>query len=225
MSDIPGVIFDMDGVIVHSNPTHKKAIQIFCKNHNQDVSQSFLENRLYGRTNKEWIPELFGSISDDRLKELADEKEQMFRDMFTPEDNIVEGLQDFLDTLKENNIPMAVATSAPGENADFILSHLSIQDYFDVVLDSSHVTTGKPDPEVYLKAAKALEKEPSNCIVFEDSVSGVAAGRKAGASVVGVTTTHIEGDLYPCSLVVNNFTEISLPKLLELTVYKNSFSN
>lgn len=214
MADTPGVIFDMDGVIVHSNPAHKKAIQIFCKNHNQNVSQTFLENRLYGRTNKEWIPELFGDVSADRLKELADEKEQMFRDMFTPEDNIVEGIRNFLDQLKEHGIPMAVATSAPGENADYILSHLKITHYFDEILDSSHVTTGKPDPEVYLKAAKALNKSPENTIVFEDSVSGVESGRRAGASVVGVMTTHTQEELSPCFLVIDDFIGLRLPELL-----------
>lgn len=212
----PGVIFDMDGVIVHSNPIHKKAIQIFCNKHNQDVSQSFLENRLYGRTNEEWIPELFGDISPERLKKLADEKEQMFRDMFAPEEHIVEGIHEFLDQLKENDIPMAVATSAPRENADYILSRLFITDYFDVILDSSHVSTGKPDPEVYLKASKALGKEPANCIVFEDSVSGVAAGRKAGARVIGVTTTHTKKELSPCSLVINDFTELPVNQLYNL---------
>ncbi|PAU95865.1 hypothetical protein CK503_02065 [Aliifodinibius salipaludis] len=205
MSNTPGVIFDMDGVIVDSNPAHKKTIQIFCEKHNQDVSKTFLENRLYGRTNKEWIPELFGKISDDRLKKLADEKEQLFRDMFTPEDHIVEGIHEFLEKLEKKNISMAVATSAPRENADYILSRLFLTDYFETVLDSSHVTSGKPHPEVYLKAAKALGKKPTNCIVFEDSVSGVSAGRKAGANVIGVTTTHTNEELSPCTMVIENF--------------------
>lgn len=219
-SDTPGVIFDMDGVIVHSNPAHKKAIQAFCKIHNQDVSQSFLENRLYGRTNKEWIPELFGEISAERLKKLADQKEQMFRDNFDPENNIVEGIHKFLEMLKENNIPMAVATSAPGENADYILSRLSITDYFDAILDSSHVTTGKPDPEVYIKASKALGKQPESCIVFEDSVSGVEAGRKAGARVVGVMTTHTKEELAPCSMVIENFEDLKLNQIIDLVMTK-----
>lgn len=216
----PGVIFDMDGVIVHSNPAHKKAIQAFCKIHNQDVSQSFLENRLYGRTNKEWIPELFGDISAERLKKLANQKEQMFRDNFVPKDNIVEGIHKFLEILRGNNIPMAVATSAPGENADFILSQLSITDYFDAILDSSHVTTGKPDPEVYIKASKALGMKPESCIVFEDSVSGVEAGRKAGARVVGVMTTHTKEELAPCSMVIKNFENLKLNKIIDLVVAK-----
>lgn len=216
MTDKPGIIFDMDGVIVHSNPAHKKAIQQFCKKHDQNVSTEFLENRLYGRTNAEWIPELFGEMSYERLQILADEKEQMFRDSFTPENNIVEGILEFLDILKSNNIPLAVATSAPKENADYILSRLSIEHCFDAILDSSHVSKGKPEPEVYLKASKALDRAPGQCIVFEDSVSGVKAGLGAGAKVVGVATTHSHHELGSCDLVIDDFRELSLEELAKL---------
>jgi len=220
MSDSIGVVFDMDGVLVHSNPTHKKAIQIFCDKYDQKVSETFMENRLYGRTNKEWIPELFGEIDPKRLKELADEKEQLFRDLFTPEDNVVAGIYEFLKQLEEQNIPMAVATSAPVENADYILSRLSIEDYFEIVLDSSHVNAGKPDPEVYLKASDALGKEASHCIVFEDSVSGVQAGLKAGSKVVGVKTTHTADELKDCHLLIDDFQRVKVENLLKQTVYK-----
>lgn len=212
-----GVIFDMDGVIVHSNPTHKIAIQIFCKRHNQDVSQSFLENRLYGRTNKEWIPELFeDSLSEDKLAALADEKEQLFRDMFDPYENRVTGIENFLQLLKNNNIPMVVATSAPRENADYILSELDIRDFFDAVLDSSHVNKGKPEPEVYLKASSALGFKAEQCIVFEDSIAGVQAGLNAGSKVVGVTTTHSKEELVHCHHIIEDFTGIQLENLTRL---------
>lgn len=218
MLNTPGIIFDMDGVIVHSNPAHKKAIQTFCKKYDQDVSQTFLENRLYGRTNKEWIPELFGDISPDKLKILADEKEQLFRDLFTPEDHVVDGIHTFLDMLRNNNIPMAVATSAPRENADYILSRLSIKKYFRAILDSSHVTTGKPNPEVYIKASKTLGKAPHHCIVFEDSIAGVQAGLKANTRVVGVTTTHTEQELEPCYLIINDFNELKPEQFMKQIV-------
>jgi beta-phosphoglucomutase family hydrolase len=216
MPETPAIIFDMDGVIVHSNPAHKIAIQQFCKDHDQEVSQSFMENRLYGRTNAEWIPELFGELEPDRLKELANEKEQMFRDMFVPEDHVVDGVIEFINALNQQHIPMAVATSAPVENADYILSRLSIEHYFDALLNSSHVSKGKPDPEVYLKAAKALGKNPEDCIVFEDSVSGVKAGRAAGCKVVGVKTTHTEEELGECTAFINDFTEPQLEKVMAL---------
>jgi HAD superfamily hydrolase (TIGR01509 family) len=147
---------------------------------------------------------------------LGDEKEQMFRDMFVPEDYIVDGIHNFLDALRSRNVPMAVATSAPEENADYILSRLDIEDYFEIVLNSSHVTTGKPDPEVYLKASTALYRDPENCIVFEDSVSGAEAGRQAGASVVGVTTTHTKEELAPCSLTIADFVNLDVDSLLDM---------
>src|SRR5690625_1447904 len=214
MSNQPGVIFDMDGVIVHSNPAHKKAIQVFCDKFDMDVSDTFLENKVYGRTNKEWIPEVFGDISPEELKKFADEKEQFFRDMFAPEENIVPGIHAFLEQLKKLGLPMVVATSAPVENADYVLSRLSIKSYFSAVLDSSYVTVGKPHPEVYIKASKALDKNPENCIVFEDSIAGVQAGLEAGATVIGVTTTHSEEELDSCHLVINDFEGLAPDVLL-----------
>ena len=216
MSDSAAVIFDMDGVLVHSNPAHKKAIQIFCERHGREVSEAFMEKRLFGRTNKEWIPELFGELDAEELQRLADEKERLFRDLFDPEENVVEGIRHFLRELGKRGIPAAVATSAPRENADYILSRLSIEDYFEVVLDSSHVNRGKPDPEVYLKASDILQRDPASCVVFEDSVSGVEAARRAGTRVVGVTTTHSEEELRPCSLLIENFVDLQVERLLNL---------
>ncbi|SMO73791.1 HAD family hydrolase [Fodinibius sediminis] len=216
MPDSSGFIFDMDGVIVHSNPAHKKAIQIFCDKYHLNVSDTLLEEKVYGRTNKEWIPEVFGEISSEKLKTLADEKEQLFRDLFVPEDHIVPGILSFLETLRERRFPMAIATSAPVENADYILSRLSIKGHFDALLDSSHVTTGKPNPEVYFKAAKALDREPGQCIIFEDSIAGVQAGISAGATVVGVTTTHAKEEFPDCPLVINDFEAVTPDDLLSL---------
>lgn len=208
-----GIIFDMDGVLVHSNPTHKKAIHQFCKKHGIETSEDFLRERIYGRTNKEWIPELVGEISPDRLTQLADEKEQLFRDLFDPRANIVSGLIPFLEELKAASVKCAVATSAPGENADYILSALDIEQYFSTVLDSSHIDKGKPDPGVYLKASKKLGFPPENCIVVEDSLAGVEAGVRAGSKVVGVTTTHKAEELQKCDIVIDSFSELSVEKL------------
>jgi len=203
----------MDGVIVDSNPTHKKAIHLFCRDHHLDLSSEFLENNLYGRTNREWIPEVLGQMEDEKLERLADEKESLFRDMFTPEDHIVAGLIPFLELLKKNKVKTAVATSAPGANADYILNRLSISHYFDAVLDSSHVTKGKPDPEPYLNAAKQIGLNPTQCIVMEDSLSGVQSGLNAGAKVIGLTTTHTPDELKECHLIIDHFEELTLTDL------------
>lgn len=211
-----GVLFDMDGVIVHSNPAHKKAIHIFCEKHDIAIDEQYLKRSIYGRANKEWIPKIFGDISDERLKELADEKEQIFRDLFDPEEMKVPGVIEFVDKLKEAGFKIVVATSAPGENADFILNHLQIAEKFDAVFDSSHVTNTKPHPEPYINAAKAIGMEPEECVVIEDSVSGVKSGLASGARVVGVTTTHTPEEMDSCHLVIDDFTSLSINDLARL---------
>ena len=87
---------------------------------------------------------------------------------------------------------MAVATNGERANADFVLDTGGLREYFQVVIDGSQVRRPKPDPEIYLRAAEWLEVPPANCIVFEDSLPGVAAACAAGTRVVGVTTTHAE---------------------------------
>lgn len=216
MESSVGVIFDMDGVIVHSNPAHEETIKNFCDKYNQDVTDTFLKEHIFGRTNKEWIPELFGNISDEELLKYADEKEKMFRDRFDPKSAIIKGIEPFLIQLKNRKIKCALATSAPGENADFILDELKIRHYFSAVLDSSDVDKGKPEPEVYIKAAKALELPPSRCFVFEDSLAGVEAGRRSGANVIGITSTHTSEELDASLRTYDDFTQIDMDELISL---------
>jgi len=216
MNKIAAVIFDMDGVIVDSNPVHKKILHEFCETHGKVLSDNNLHKNVYGRTNREWIPNIFGPLPDEQIEAYADEKEQMFRDAFNPKEHIVPGFIEFLELLKQKGIQTVVATSAPGENADYILNELSIATCFDAVLNSSHVIKSKPDPEPYLKAAKAAGASPRRCVVFEDSISGVKSGLAAGAKVVGVATTHTHDELSLCPLVIDDFTELGLSDLEKL---------
>lgn len=198
----------MDGVLVNSNPAHKKAIRLFCERHHRQVSGDFLQRHVFGRTNREWIPALFGKVPPQELARLADEKEHLFRELFDPRSAVIRGLIPFLEQLRGRGIKAAVATSAPRENADFILSELAISHYFDAVLDETHAKQGKPDPEIYVKAAAAIGHPPHRCIVLEDSITGVQAGLRAGAKVIGITSTHSPGELAGCDLVVQDFTQL-----------------
>lgn len=206
----------MDGVIVHSNPVHKVILQKFCKKHGKELTDEMLREKVYGRTNQDWIPNVFGEVSDETIQQYADEKEQMFREVFNPNEHTVPGLFEFLDALDEAGLKKVVATSAPAENEAYILEELGIIDRFDAVLNSSHVSKSKPDPEPYLKAAAAINVDPSECIVIEDSISGVESGLNAGATVVGITTTHTNEEMDKCVLVANDFREISLADLNNL---------
>jgi beta-phosphoglucomutase len=212
-------LFDMDGVIVDSNPFHKISLRQFCKKYGYDLSEEQLREKIYGRTNKDWITNVFGKLDDKNLKAYADEKEALFRDMYANDIKPVDGLTTFLEKLDQHKIPRAIATSAPRENVDFTLLHTKIGRFFNTILDESFVTQGKPNPEIYLKTAAALNFDPRNCVVFEDSLSGVKAGKAAGCKVVGISTTHSKEELHETDLVIENFVGLD-PKSLISQLFK-----
>lgn len=210
-------LFDMDGVIVHTNPYHKKAFKIFLDKHDISISDHDLKEHVYGRTNKEIFPYIFGDkYTEEKGKEWADEKEAMFRDLYKEDVEPVLGLIDFLDELQRRKIKAAVGTSAPVENLDFIMDSLDLRHYFDAFLHSAHVSKGKPDPEIYLKAAEQLNVDPDSCVVFEDSVAGVKAGLNAGMKVVAVATTHTAEEFEGAHLVIDDFEELTMEQLFSL---------
>jgi HAD superfamily hydrolase (TIGR01509 family) len=210
------VLFDMDGVLIDSNPYHKIALQQFCRKHGYDLSEDELRTRIYGRTNKDWITNLFGDISSDLLSRYADEKEALFREIYKNDIRPLKGLIDFLDLLEANRIPKAIATSAPRANVDFTLHHTGIGKYFSTILDESFVSRGKPDPEIYIKTAAALGYPSEKCIVMEDSLSGIASGMGAGSKVVALATTHLPEELSHAGLVIHDFSELNLGSLQRL---------
>lgn len=211
------LLFDMDGVIIDSNPAHKITIQQFCKTYHKNLSDDEMRLHIYGRTNKEWIRHLFGeNLPDDQLKKYADEKEALFREFYKKDIKPVAGLLDFLKLLQASHIPMAVGTSAPPANVQFVFENIDIRKYFSAVLDEDAVTVGKPNPEIYLKAAQALGKDPKDCIVVEDSLSGVEAGKRACCKVIGVTTTHTPAELHRADITVADFTALTIADLEKL---------
>lgn len=202
------IIFDMDGVLVDSNPYHKIALNQFCADHGYHLTEEGLRNKIYGRTNKEWITNLFGTLTPKQLAQYGEEKEALYRKLFDKDIKPVNGLLDFLHLLNTHNIPRAIGTSAPRSNVDFTLSKTGMQHFFSIILDESHVTHGKPNPEIYINVAKRLGLPPQRCVVFEDSLSGVTSAKSAGAKVVGITTTHTPEELSETDLIITDFKNL-----------------
>jgi beta-phosphoglucomutase len=210
------VVFDMDGVLVDTNPYHKKAIKLFCDKYGLSLTEKELIQKVYGRTNTDWITNLFGELSQEKLARYADEKETLFRELYLPHLKPVEGLMNFLESMKAAGIPLAIATSAPPANLHFIVQGLHIEAFFQTTLDETAVSHGKPNPEIYLKAAKALGFSNSQCIVIEDSLSGIAAGKSSGSKVIGITTTHAREEMIDTDLIIDHFNQITLNDLVKL---------
>jgi len=204
----------MDGVLVDNGAYHYQAWKMFCDKFDILFSEDKFRTFFFGRTNEQVLGDLFkNDLTAHEIKQLALEKEQIYRDIYAPYLKPVKGLLSFLDNLKENKIPVGVATSAPKENVDFVLSGLNIQKYVDVIVDDSMVSNGKPHPEIYLKAAQLLNTEPGNCVVFEDSLSGTKSAFDAGTKVIALTTTLPSDKHKYAHQIIDDFNEISVERI------------
>ncbi len=203
------VIFDMDGVIVDNMEYHKKAWDIFLKKYAPDVELEEF-SRHFGKVNKDLLRIVFKrEVSARDVVRFGEEKEAIYREIYA--DHIVPtaGLVDFLDTLQQKRVKTAVATAAPRINMDFVFEKTGLRQYFDVLIAASEVARGKPDPEIYLKAAEKLSCPPKHCLVFEDSMPGIQAAQNAGMKVIALATSHPVQRLQSAEWVVKDFTEIS----------------
>lgn len=211
------VIFDMDGVICHTNPDHAKAFEAFFTNYQIPYTEEEFEEHMYGKHNGYIMTHFFKRpITGEELLKLEDEKESMFREIYKDKVETIPHYLEFLEELKSHGFKTAVATSAPRANLDLITSVLNIADKMDSMMSSEDVKAHKPNPEVYLESAKRVGAAPSDCVVFEDSFSGVTAGLNAGMNVVGVLSTHTREQLPPCNYYINDYSEINVEKVLEL---------
>jgi beta-phosphoglucomutase len=196
-------LFDMDGVIVDSNPQHRLAWEAFNRSYGLETTEA-MHDRMYGRRNDRIVRDFFGDgLSAEEVEARGTAKEAVYRKMIAGrvESMLVPGLRDFLDRYRDT--PKAIASNAEAANIDFLMDESGLRPYFAVVLNGHQVSHPKPDPEIYLRAAELLQVRPAACIVFEDSHSGVEAGRAAGMKVIGISTTH--GYLPGTELTVDNF--------------------
>lgn len=215
------VIFDMDGVICHTNPYHSIAFKEFFAKRELFPTEEEFALHMYGKSNSYILSHFLGrKIEGQELLELEDEKESLFREIYRDKVDPIAGFMPFFQSLKQQGLPTGVATSAPFANLELIAGTLGIMHQMQSILASEHVSHHKPHPEVYLKSAAKLQVEPEFCVVFEDSFSGVTAAKNAGMKVVGVLSSHTKEQLPPCEAYIVDFFEID-PKFLAELMLQN----
>ena len=216
----PGMalVFDMDGVIVHSNPLHTEAWRLYNLRFGIDAGDA-LADRMYGRRNDQIVPDFFGpNLSAAEVAAHGNAKEALYREMLEPvlAETLVPGVRELL--ARHAGLPVGLATNAEPANVDFILDRAALRGYFRAIVNGDQVRHPKPHPEIYLRSAELLSVAPANCIVFEDSFSGIAAARAAGARIVGLRTTH---DMLPgADLEIDNFWSPKLGPWLQAQASK-----
>ena len=203
------VIFDLDGTLLDNNAFHLESWKQYLRQINREMSDEEYNEKINGRTNRDVVKYLYGeNLSEDEIWKYTMEKEALYRELYKPHIAPVAGLMDLLKQLDNLQVPMAIATSGVQVNIDFMFEHVPIKKFFRKVVDSSYITRGKPDPEIFLKAAEFLQTPPSECLVFEDAVVGVKAAKAAGMKVVAVLTTHTSDELSGSDLIVQDYREL-----------------
>jgi HAD superfamily hydrolase (TIGR01509 family) len=183
-------IFDMDGTMVESMPAHGKSWEEFKNRHHIDLSVDEILQKTTGRTGIECIRILMGELPDDEAKRLIGEKEAIYREIFAKEFREVAGFARFLDKVQQRGLKTAVATAGDAKNLAFVLKHLDLKKQPDASVRGDQGLPGKPDPAIFLEAARQLGVAPADCIVFEDAPFGIEAAGRAGMRAVAICSTH-----------------------------------
>ncbi len=212
-------LFDMDGVLVDNHRYHTESWQQFATRYERTITPAQYAQFINGRVAADSMPYVMQhALTPDEVSTLTEEKEAIYRNLYASELAPTPGLIDFLTALRAHNVPMAVGTSAPVSNIAFTLDGIGIRSYFSAIVDASMIHRGKPDPEIYRTAAKKLGVLPERCVVFEDALSGIEAGLRAGMAVVALATTHSRDELTTtkAQLIIDDFTHLTYEKLVEL---------
>jgi HAD superfamily hydrolase (TIGR01509 family) len=165
---------------------------------------------MLGKRNDQIVREFFKDqeLTDEQVFDHGAAKEALYRELMGPvlQEHILPGVPQFLDVIRE--APIGLATNAEPANVEFVLTGAGLESYFRVRVDGHQVERPKPHPDIYLLAAKRLGADPENCVVFEDSLTGVEAAKRAGMRVVGVRSTLSE--LPGADLLVEDFRDPEL---------------
>lgn len=203
----------MDGTLVDNTAAHVRAFGIFCARYGIEEWEAKLTT-VFGMGNDDILRLIMPEevLCEKGVPALAEEKEIIYRELYAPDIRPVEGLVDLLQRLRAAGIRCAVGSSGGRVNVDFVLDKCGIREYFDAQVSGDMVSSCKPEPEIYLTAAKALGLAPAECVVFEDAHAGIEAARRAGAgNIVTLTTTLPREELEQESgvgMIIDTFADI-----------------
>jgi HAD superfamily hydrolase (TIGR01509 family) len=216
--EIKAVIFDMDGVIVDTEPIHTEAFEQFFKKHDIAYTQDQL-NSFIGYSVEENVKQIRDGLSEDKmipLRESIDERNDLYLNILTQRELLPNpGVDGILGRCIEKGIPLALATSSPDEQVNAILNNLEgkysgrYSDIFKVITHGKEVMHKKPAPDVYELTVKRLGIIPEKILAIEDSPAGIESANRAGLKTIGyISQFYDRNDLAAAHWLVNNLSDV-----------------
>lgn len=207
----------MDGVVCHNMPAHEEAWTRFFKTKGIDIEMNDFRTNTMGMPTREVLRYYYKrEVPPAEAHEAAVVKETLYRELYLPHRAAAKGLIPFLKGSRAGGYKAGLGTGSKDDNVSFILDGLELRSWFDAIVDGGMVTKGKPDPETFLILADKLKVKPENCVVFEDSLLGEEAARRAGMKVVAITTSHRADEFKYAALKAADFTTLSAAKAAAL---------
>ncbi len=211
------VLWDMDGVLVDTGDFHFAA----WKRTFDDLGIPFgLEDfrNTFGMNNAGILEWIFKRKPDlDEIVQISDKKETLFRESVRGKAELLPGVQMWLRQFQAWGIKQAITSSAPAENIEVLVAELKIKEYFDAIVTGFDLP-GKPNPDIFLKAANIVRMRPEDCIVIEDAIAGVEGAKRAGMKCIAVTTTNPASALEKADYIVDHLGKMSKEKFLSLVL-------
>jgi HAD superfamily hydrolase (TIGR01509 family) len=208
MKPFSAVIFDMDGVIVDSEPMHERAFVEIFEKMGYGQTHGFHFPDYYGRADKTlWEDFIARHKPKETFAELMAWKQRHFLDLLTRESPIFESLPELVAKLGAK-YPLAVASGSQHAVIDAVLAMKNLRQHFSAIVSATDVPRGKPAPDIFLHTAQLLKVAPAECWVIEDSVMGVEAARAANMQVIAITNSFPPEKLAHATHVVRNYAEI-----------------
>lgn len=214
MHMLRGAIFDMDGVLVDSHPTHMRAWRRFFQSMGKSVSEQQMEFIHEGRKRGDILSYFLGDLSEEQIRRYGQQKDILFAEEMQTISTIA-GVRELLEELAGASISMAVASCGSDKRVNYLLDVLELRKYFPVVVTGDDVTQGKPDPTIFRIARERIGVSKDDALCFEDSVSGVVAAKAAGMKCIGITDCARKDELIRAGAdtVFPNFHSASVTEL------------
>jgi HAD superfamily hydrolase (TIGR01509 family) len=207
----------MDGVLVDNTPVQARAFQLLFRDLGLTTNARQLLKRLNGMPAGEIIQSVFRHpIEKKQLEIYAEQREFLYRTLYWSQRRALPGLVEFLKAARAEGFRIGLGTGSGGATLGYLLDHLDLRQYFDVIIGKDDVPKGKPHPDTYSATAAKLGAKPEDCIVFEDAVLGEQAAYRAGMRCVAVTTGLPAKAFQAPLTAIKDFTDLTPARLLEL---------